>query len=112
MHLIEVSLKTTYVKMHDKQIITIFLWYLKESDVSIAKEPATGLTNLFQSPGQTWDDAIADLATDLAQLSAQLIKTIEAFSLDRHRAKIIPAPAFKAAKIDLIKLISETSNGD
>ena len=82
----------------------------------MAKEAATGFTNLFQAPGQTWDDAIADLATafhsGVSQSSAQLIKTIEGFSLDRHRPKIIPAPAFKVAKIDLNRLISETINGD
>ena len=101
---------------HDRLILKALIKELKESDEPVAKEAATGLTNLFQSPGQTWDDAIADLATafpsGVSQLSAQLIKTIEGFSLDRHRPKIILAPAFKAAKIDLNKLISETINGD
>ena len=89
---------------------------LKESDEPIAKEAAIGLTNLFQSPGLTWDGAIADLATafpsGVSQLSAQLINTIENFNLDKDRPKIILAPAFRAAKVDLTKTIRETANGD
>ena len=48
----------------------------------------------------------------VSQLSAQLINTIEKFNLDKDRPKIILAPAFRAAKVDLNKTIRETVNGD
>ena len=100
----------------NRLILKAFVKELKESDEPIAKETAIGLTNFFQFPGQTWGGEIADLATafpsGVSQLSALLINTIENFNLDKDRPKIILAPAFRAAKVDLTKTIRETVNGD
>ena len=73
--------------LRDCLILKALVKELIESDEPTAKEAAIGLTNLFQSPGQTWDGVIADLVTafpsGVSLLSAQLIYKIENFNLDK-----------------------------